>query len=78
MNILKNCPVSGRSFYEGRIRFILEQHNFEQREQLLGCVLSAAMGDRSLSVSDMLAVISQVETAHQKSMEANYNEMWKN
>ena len=73
-----SCPGSGKAFYEGRIRFILEQHNFEQREQLLGCVLSAAMGDRSLSLSDLLSVISQVEEAHQKSMEANYNEMWKN
>ena len=70
--------INSKAFYEGRIRFILEQHSFDQREQLLGCVLSAAMGDRSLSLSDLLAVISQVESAHQKSMEANYNEMWKN
>ena len=69
---------NSKAFYESRIRFILDQHSFEQREQLLGCVISAAMGDRSLSLSDLLAVISQVETAHQKSMEANYNEMWKN
>ena len=68
----------GKEFYQGRIRFILEQHSFEQREQLLGCVLSAAMGDRSLSVSDLLSVISQVEDAHKKSLEVNYNEMWQN
>lgn len=66
----------GKEFYQGRIRFILEQHSFEQREQLLGCVLSAAMVDRSLSVSDLLAVISQVEAAHKKSLEANFNEGW--
>ena len=71
-----DTPINSRAFYEGRIRFILDQHNFEQREQLLGCVLSAAMGDRSLSLSDLLAVISQVETAHQKSLEVNYNEVW--
>ena len=68
----------GKEFYQGRIRFILEQHSFDQREQLLGCVLSAAMGDRSLSVSDLLSVISQVEAAHKKSLEVNYNEMWQN
>lgn len=68
----------GKEFYQGRIRFILEQHSFEQREHLLGCVLSAAMGDRSLSVSDLLSVISQVEAAHKKSLEVNYNEMWQN
>ena len=71
-----SCCQNSRSFYEGRIRFILEQHDFAQREQLLGMVLSAAMGDRALSVSDCLAVISQVEAAHQKSMEVNYNEGW--
>lgn len=63
-----------RSFYDGRIRFILAQHDFGQREQLLGMVLSAAMGDRALSVSDMLYVVSQVEEAHKRSMEMNYNE----
>lgn len=68
--------MNGKDFYLGRIRFIMDQHNFEQREQLLGCVLSAAMGDRSLSLSDLLAVISQVEAAHQKSLEVNYNEGW--
>lgn len=71
-----DMPINSKAFYEGRIRFILDQHNFEQREQLLGCVLSAAMGDRSLSLSDLLAVISQVESAHQKSLEENYNEGW--
>ena len=70
----QSCCVSSRSFYEGRIRFILENHSFQQREQLLGCVLSAAMGDRGLSASDLLSVINQVELAHQKSMEENYNE----
>ena len=68
--------MNGKDFYLGRIRFILDQHNFEQREQLLGCVLSAAMADRALTVSDMLFILSQVEEAHQKSLEANYNEMW--
>ena len=68
--------MNNKSFYEGRIRFIMEQHGFEQREQLLGCVLSAAMGDRSLTASDLLAVLSQVEAAHQKSLEVNFNEGW--
>ena len=68
--------MNTKDFYFGRIRFILEHHDFIQREQLLGMVLSAAMGDRSLSASDLLAVISQVEAAHQKSMEVNYNEGW--
>lgn len=67
---------NSKAFYEGRIRFIMDQHSFEQREQLLGCVLSAAMGDRSLSASDLLSVLSQVEAAHQKSLEVNYNEGW--
>lgn len=71
-----DTPINSKAFYEGRIRFILDQHSFEQREQMLGCVLSAAMGDRSLSISDLLAVISQVETAHQKSLEVNFNEGW--
>ena len=66
-----------KDFYLGRIRFILDQHDFAQREQLLGMVLSAAMADRALTVSDMLFILSQVEEAHQKSMEVNYNEMWK-
>ena len=67
-------PAGSRSFYDGRIRFILAQHDFGQREQLLGMVLSAAMGDRALSVSDMLYVVSQVEEAHKRSMEMNYND----
>lgn len=67
---------NSREFYEGRIRFIMDQHTFEQREQLLGCVVSAAICDRSLTVSDQLAVLAQVEAAHQKSLEVNYNEMW--
>lgn len=65
-----------REFYAGRIRFILEQHTFIQREQLLGMVLSAALGDRSLTASDLLAVMGQIEIAHQKSLEVNYNEGW--
>ena len=68
--------MNGKDFYLGRIRFILEQHDFQQREQLLGMLLSAAMADRALTVSDMLFILSQVEEAHQKSLEANYNEMW--
>lgn len=67
---------NSREFYEGRIRFIMDQHTFEQREQLLGCVVSAAICDRSLTVSDQLAVLARVEAAHQKSLEVNYNEMW--
>ena len=73
----KTCCENSKDFYLGRIRFILDQHDFAQREQLLGMVLSAAMADRALTVSDMLYVLSQVEEAHQKSMEANYNESWK-
>lgn len=68
--------MNSKDFYLGRIRFIQDQHDFTQREQLLGMVLSAAMADRALTVSDMLFVLSQVEEAHQKSMEVNYNEMW--
>lgn len=67
---------NSREFYEGRIRFIMNQHTFAQREQLLGCVVSAAICDRSLTVSDQLAVLAQVEAAHQKSLEVNYNEGW--
>lgn len=52
----------------------MDQHSFEQREQLLGMVLQVAMGDRGLFVSELLSIISEVETAHQKSLEANYNE----
>ena len=66
-----------KDFYLGRIRFIMDQHDFQQREQLLGMVLSAAMADRALTVSDMLFILSQVEEAHQKSLEVNYNEGWK-
>ena len=68
---------NSRTFYEGRIRFIMENHSFIQREQLLGIVLASAMGDRGLSASDLLSVINQVELAHQKSMEDNFNEQWK-
>lgn len=69
--------MSNKGFYEGRIQFILEQHDFAQREQLLGMVLSAAMSDRNLSLSDLLSVISQLEEAHNKSLEANFNDGWK-
>ena len=69
--------MNSKEFYIGRIHFILDQHDFAQREQLLGMVLSAAMADRALSVSDMLYILSQVEEAHQKSLEVNYNEGWK-
>ena len=70
------AQVSSRLFYDGRIRFILDQHYFTQREQMLGMLLNAAMGDRGLTVSDLLYVISQVEEAHKKSMEINFNEEW--
>lgn len=68
--------MNSKDFYQGRIRFALEEHSFQEREQLLGMILSAAMGDRSLSVSDLLSVVNQVELAHQKSLEVNYNENW--
>ena len=68
--------MNNKDFYESRIRFAMEQHTFAQREQLLGMVLGAAMGDRSITVSDMLSLSSQVEAAHQKSLEENYRETW--
>ena len=76
MHKMYNQPaqVSNRLFYDGRIRFILDQHYFTQREQMLGMLLNAAMGDRGLTVSDLLYVISKVEEAHKKSMEMNYND----
>lgn len=67
---------NSRYFYLGRIRFILEHHNFEQREQLLGMVLQSAMSDRALSISEFMFILNKVEEAHQKSMEVNYNEQW--
>ena len=67
---------NSKEFYLGRIRFILEHHDFAQREQMLGMVLLAAMSDRALSVSELMYIINKVEEAHQKSMEANYNEQW--
>ena len=70
------AQVSSRLFYDGRIRFIMEQHSFEQREQLLGMVLQSAMSDRALSVSELMFIINKVEEDHQKSLEANYNEQW--
>lgn len=66
--------MNSKDFYLGRIRFIMDHHTFRQREQLLGMVLSAAMSDRALTVSDLLYVVNQVELAHQKSLEENYNE----
>lgn len=72
----KTCCENSKDFYIGRIRFIMDQHDFAQREQMLGMVLSAAMADRALTVSEMLYVLSQVEEAHQKSLEVNYNEGW--
>ena len=67
---------NSKEFYLGRIRFILEHHEFEQREQMLGMVLQAAMSDRSLSVSELMFIINRVEEAHKKSMEENYNAGW--
>lgn len=67
---------NSKEFYLGRIRFILEHHDFVQREQMLGMVLQAAMSDRALSVSELMYIINKVEEAHQKSMEVNYNEQW--
>ena len=68
--------MNNKGFYEGRIEFILANHDFSTREQMLGMVLNAAMSDRSLSVSDLLSVISQIEEAHNKSLEANFNDGW--
>ena len=67
---------NSKEFYLGRIRFILDHHDFAQREQMFGMVLQAAMSDRALSVSELMYIINKVEEAHQKSMEANYNEQW--
>lgn len=71
-----NTYTNSREFYLARIRFILSQHDFVQREQMLGMVMSAAMSDRSLSVSELMVIHSKVEEAHQKSMEENYNHGW--
>lgn len=78
---LQRMAVAGsysnsKEFYLGRIRFIIEHHDFAQREQLLGMVLQAAMSDRALSVSELMFIINRVEEAHKKSMEDNYNEGW--
>ena len=67
---------NSKEFYLGRIRFILDHHDFAQREQLLGMVLQAAMSDRALSVSELMFIINSVEEAHKKSMEDNYNAGW--
>ena len=69
--------MNGKGFYDGRIYFILNNHDFSTREQMLGMLLNAAMSDRNLSVSDLLSVISQIEEAHNKSLEANFNDGWK-
>lgn len=68
--------MSSKEFYEGRIRFALEQHSFSQREQMFSMILCAAMDDRTITVSDMLGIHAQVKAAHQKSMEVNYRETW--
>lgn len=78
---LQRMAVAGsysnsKEFYLGRIRFILEHHEFEQREQLLGMVLQAAMSDRALTVSELMFIINKVEEAHKQSMEDNYNAGW--
>lgn len=67
---------NNKEFYLGRIRFILEHHNFEQREQMLGMILQSAMSDKALSVSELMSIVIKVEEAHQKSLEVNYNEQW--
>ena len=69
--------MNGKGSYDGRIDFILNNHDFSTREQMLGMLLNAAMSDRNLSVSDLLSVISQIEEAHNKSLEANFNDGWK-
>ena len=78
---LQRMAVSGsysnsKEFYLGRIRFILDHHEFEQREQMLGMVLQAAMSDRALTVSELMFIINKVEEAHKQSMEDNYNAGW--
>lgn len=73
---LSGSYSNSKEFYLGRIRFILEHHDFSQREQLLGMVLQAAMSDRALSVSELMFIINKVEEAHKKSMEDNYNAGW--
>ena len=79
---LQRMAVTGsysnsKEFYLARIRFIMEQHSFENREMMLGMVLQAAMSDKALSVSELMFIINRVEESHQKSLEANYNEQWK-
>lgn len=73
---LSGSYSNSKEFYLGRIRFILDHHDFAQREQLLGMVLQAAMSDRALSVSELMFIINSVEEAHKKSMEDNYNAGW--
>ena len=78
---LHNMAVQGsysnsREFYLARIRFALNEHNFTQREQLLGMVNSAVLSDRALAVSEVMFILNKVEEAHKKSMEANFNEGW--
>ena len=71
-----NSYTNSREFYMARIRFIMSQHDFAQREQMLGMVLSAAMSDRALSVSELMSIVTRIEEAHKESMEANYNNGW--
>lgn len=78
---LQRMAVAGsysnsKEFYLGRIRFILDHHDFEMREQMLGMVLQSAMNDRALSVSELMFIVNKVEEAHKKSMEDNYNAGW--
>ena len=68
--------TNSKDFYLGRIRFIMEHHNFVQREQMLGMVLQSAMGDKALSVSELMVIMNKVEESHLKSLEVNYNEQW--
>ena len=72
-----NNYTNSREFYLARIRFILSQHDFAQREQMLGMVLNAAMSDRALSVSELMSIVSRIEEAHKESLEANFNDGWK-
>ena len=71
-----NNYTNTKDFYTARLRFILDQHSFAQREQMLGMVLQAAVSDKGLSVSDLLCVLNELEMSHQKSLEVNFNEQW--
>lgn len=73
---VNNGYSNSKQFYLGRIRFIMDRHSFAEREQMLGMVMSAAMCDKDLSVSELMHIVAQVEEAHKKSMEANFNDGW--